>query len=49
MTEKKKKLLKEEKATNFDYAAYEKKVVAGLMQGKDLMGEEGLLKPLIDC
>ena len=32
---------------SFDYAAYEKEVIAGLMAGKSLMGEEGLLKPLI--
>jgi putative transposase len=32
---------------DFDYASYEKEVVAGLMSGKGLIGEEGLLKPLI--
>jgi len=31
----------------FDFEAYQKQVVAGLMQGRALMGEEGLLKPLI--
>lgn len=36
-----------DKDSAFDYAAYEQQVVAGLMQGKALMGEEGLLKPLI--
>lgn len=35
------------KEKGFDYASYEKEVVAGLIQGKGLMGEEGLLKPLI--
>ena len=47
MSEKKKKENKEKSAANFDYAAYEKEVIAGLMQGKGLMGEGGLLKPLI--
>lgn len=31
----------------FDYSSYEKEVVAGLMSGKGLTGEDGLLKPLI--
>ena len=35
------------KGSSFDYATYEKEVIAGLMQGKALMGEGGLLKPLI--
>jgi len=35
------------KESEFDYATYEKEVIAGLMQGKALMGEGGLLKPLI--
>jgi len=43
MTEKKKK----EKSSDFDYGAYEKQVIAGLMEGKGLMGKDGLLKPLI--
>ena len=33
--------------SNFDYASYEKEVMAGLMQGKGLLGKDGLLKPLI--
>jgi putative transposase len=33
--------------SDFDFTAYEKEVVAGLMSGKGLIGEEGLLKPLI--
>ena len=49
------KLKKEEKGksvikeigSELDFAAYEKEVVAGLMSGKGLLGEEGLLKPLI--
>lgn len=32
---------------SFDFEAYQKQVVAGLMNGKGLLGEEGLLKPLI--
>lgn len=48
MTVKKKRQTgKDESSANFDYAAYEKEVVAGLIQGKALMGEGGLLKPLI--
>jgi len=35
------------KQKDFDYSAYEKEVVAGLIQGKGLMGAEGLLRPLI--
>ena len=35
------------KETEFDFAIYQKQVVEGLMQGKGLLGEEGLLKPLI--
>ena len=33
--------------SSFDYASYEKEVMAGLMQGKGLLGKDGLLKPLI--
>ena len=49
MTVKKKKSGKAGFAqeSQFDYESYEKEVVAGLMQGKALMGEGGLLKPLI--
>lgn len=32
---------------DFDYANYEKEVVSGLMSGKGLLGEDGLLRPLI--
>jgi putative transposase len=48
MTVKKKKQNREEESrSDFDYAAYEKEVVSGLIEGKALMGEGGLLKPLI--
>jgi len=43
MAKKNKKLSEEE----FDFESYQKQVVAGLMEGKGLLGEEGLLKPLI--
>lgn len=43
MTKKSKKLSDEE----FDFESYQKQVVAGLMEGKGLLGEDGLLKPLI--
>jgi len=43
MREKKKK--SDEKA--FDFAQYESQVVQGLIEGKGLLGAEGLLKPLI--
>lgn len=33
--------------SGFDYASYEKEVMSGLMQGKGLLGKDGLLKPLI--
>ena len=33
--------------SDFDYASYEKEVIAGLIEGKGLLGKEGLLKPLI--
>ena len=32
---------------DFDFEKYQKEVVAGLIAGKGLLGEEGLLKPLI--
>lgn len=32
---------------NFDFEAYQKEVVSGLMAGKGFLGSEGLLKPLI--
>jgi transposase-like protein len=48
MTIKKKKQNKDSNAeSKFDYESYEKAVVEGLRQGKGLLGEEGLLKPLI--
>lgn len=49
MTLKKKqeKLATKESKDSFDFEKYQKEVVAGLMSGKGLLGEEGLLKPLI--
>lgn len=38
---------KKETASEFDFESYRQQVIAGLMQGKCLTGEEGLLKPLI--
>lgn len=32
---------------DFDFASYEKEVISGLMNGKGLLGDQGLLKPLI--
>lgn len=46
MTVKKKEIQKREEIP-FDFDAYRKEVVAGLMSGQGLLGEEGLLKPLI--
>lgn len=46
MTLKKKEVAKKEGAS-FDFEAYQKEVVAGLMSGQGLLGEDGLLKPLI--
>lgn len=43
MTIRKKTKTKED----FDFEKYQKTVVKGLMEGKGLLGEEGLLKPLI--
>lgn len=37
----------EEIPLDFDFETYQKEVIAGLMQGKPLTGEGGLLKPLI--
>lgn len=45
--EVKKKRVVNDISSDLDFAAYEKEVVAGLMSGKGLLGEEGLLKPLI--
>jgi len=39
--------IKKKKEEDFDFEAYQKQVVSGLMQGKGLLGSEGLLKPLI--
>ena len=49
MTSKKKNstMPKSSLDAGFDFEKYQKEVVAGLMQGKGLIGEEGLLKPLI--
>jgi len=41
---KKNKKIKE---SSFDFEKYQQQVVTGLMEGKGLLGEEGLLKPLI--
>ena len=47
MTLKNDKVKKSKKKEDFDFESYQKEVVAGLMAGKGLLGEEGLLKPLI--
>lgn len=47
MQKKKDKGLNKELTNQLDFEAYRKQVIAGLMQGKTLTGEEGLLKPLI--
>ena len=41
------KLKRSKKEEEFDFKKYEEEVVSGLMSGKGLLGEEGLLKPLI--
>lgn len=46
LPKKRKKGLKKEEIP-FDFEAYQKEVVSGLMEGKGLLGESGLLKPLI--
>ena len=38
---------KKQRTIDFDFESYRRQVIAGLMQGKGLTGEEGLLKPLI--
>ena len=47
MAQKKEKKQRTTKDDSFDFADYKKQVIAGLMSGKSLTGEEGLLKPLI--
>lgn len=48
MTIKKKaKTEKTKSKEDFDFETFQKEVVSGLMNGKGLLGEEGLLKPLI--
>ena len=47
MAQKKEKKQITTKDDSFDFADYKKEVIAGLMSGKSLTGEEGLLKPLI--
>jgi len=42
-----KKTKKEETLSDFDFESYRQQVIAGLIQGKGLTGEDGLLKPLI--
>lgn len=43
----KKRISKKKGSEDFDFESYQKEVVAGLMSGKGLTGEDGLLKPLI--
>jgi len=38
---------KKASASDFDFEVYRKTVIDGLIAGKGLTGEEGLLKPLI--
>lgn len=38
---------KNKEKEDFDFTKYQEQVVQGLMEGKGLLGEEGLLKPLI--
>lgn len=47
LNKKQEKLATKESKDSFDFEKYQKEVVAGLMSGKGLLGEEGLLKPLI--
>lgn len=49
MAQKNNKVSKKTKGEeeSFDFERYQKEVVKGLMSGKGLLGEEGLLKPLI--
>ena len=48
MTARKNQIKKKtEKNGDFDFEGYQKEVVAGLISGKGLTGEDGLLKPLI--
>jgi len=47
MKSQEKKEEREELPTEFDFESYQQKVIAGLIQGKPLTGDDGLLKPLI--
>lgn len=48
MTQKKQQSIESETTESvFDYANFRSQVIAGLMEGKPLTGESGLLKPLI--
>ena len=47
LPKKTKSELKDSARSDFDFSKYEKEVISGLMSGKGLLGEEGLLKPLI--
>ena len=47
MIPEEKKQNHQEIPSDFDYEAYQQKVIAGLIQGKPLTGDGGLLKPLI--
>ena len=38
---------RQKKSSGFDYAAFEKAALEGLKEGKDLVGEEGILKELM--
>lgn len=47
LSEMKKGKSTRKKEEAFDYTAYEQEIVSGLMSGQDLLGEGGLLRPLI--
>jgi len=47
MKSQEKKEEREEFPAEFDFESYQQKVIAGLIQGKPLTGDDGLLKPLI--
>ncbi|GJM34062.1 MAG: hypothetical protein DHS20C18_30630 [Saprospiraceae bacterium] len=47
MTKKEQAKNKDQEHPEFDFENYRKSVIAGLIEGKGLTGDEGLLKPLI--
>ena len=47
MSKKQQDKNKDQNPADFDFESYRKSVIAGLIEGKGLTGEEGLLKPLI--